>query len=110
MIVTFLPYVDLRSLNSFFAFVADFAGKEISAETLMTLLAAGHEMQAVARVEGDNKGVSFDQFSKMCVIGFQSTDSEEALAAVLDRHIKKLGGTAPAEPAAEPAAEPGAQV
>lgn len=90
-----------------------FAGKELSSETLMQLLAAGHELEAVARAEGDGKGVSLDQLLKLCSLGFQATDTVEALGAVLDTHIEKLsGGAAPAATAAgaAPGAEPGAQV
>jgi hypothetical protein len=74
------------------------------------LLAAGHEMDAVARAQGDGKGVSLDQLNKLCMIGFQGTDDAEALGAVLDRHITKLSESAAPAAAAAPAAEPGAQV
>ena len=89
---------------------SDFAGKELSQETLMQLLAAGHEMQAVARAEGDSKGVSFDQLSRLFVIGEQEKDTTEALGATLDKHIAKLeaGGSRAAVGGA--ASEPGAQV
>ena len=87
---------------------SEFAGKELSSETLMQLLAAGHELEAVARAEGDGKGVSLDQLQKLCALGFQATDTAEALGTILDKHIAKLSGGA--APAAEPAAEPGAQV
>ena len=74
------------------------------------LLAAGHEMDAVARAQGDGKGVSRDQLNKLCMLGFQATDDAEALGAVLDRHITKLSESAAPAAAAAPAAEPGAQV
>lgn len=92
------------------ALFSDFAGKELSADTLMALLAAGHEMEAVARAEGDGKGVSFDQLSKLFVIGVQEKDTTEALGAALDKHIAKL--EAASSEAAAPAAggQPGAQV
>lgn len=91
---------------------SDFAGKDLSADTLMQLLAAGHEMQAVARAEDDRKGVSFDQLSKLFVIGVQEKDTAGALGAALDKHIAKLEASGPAPGAAtsEDVAQPGAQV
>ena len=74
----------------------------------MTLLSAGHEMEVVARAEGDKKGVSFDQLAKLFVIGVQQTDTEEALGAMLDNHISKLEGAQ--EGKVEADKEPGAQI
>ena len=86
------------------------AKNALSADTLMALLAAGHGMEAVARAEGDGKGVSFDQLSKLFVLGVQEKDTPEALGAALDKHIAKLEGSR--SEAAAPAAgdQPGAQV
>eukprot|EP00277_Geminigera_cryophila_P037639 CAMPEP_0173093616 /NCGR_PEP_ID=MMETSP1102-20130122/30237_1 /TAXON_ID=49646 /ORGANISM="Geminigera sp., Strain Caron Lab Isolate" /LENGTH=114 /DNA_ID=CAMNT_0013981947 /DNA_START=76 /DNA_END=421 /DNA_ORIENTATION=+ len=92
------PPANMEEIRELFS---DFAGKPLSADTLMTLLAAGHDMEAVARAAGDGKGVSFD----------------EALGAVLDKHIAKLETssgpkTATDDTAAQEAAasEAGAQV
>jgi len=108
------PPANMEEIRELFS---DFAGKPLSADTLMTLLAAGHDMEAVARAAGDGKGVSFDQLSKIFVIGVQPTDTAEALGAVLDKHIAKLetssgSKTATDDTAAQEAAasEAGAQV
>ena len=81
----------------------------------MTLMSAGHEMEAVVRDKG--KGVSFEKLSKLFTLGVQATDTIEALGATLDKHISKPEAAAPAaapsvteEAAPADASQPGAQV
>jgi hypothetical protein len=85
---------------------SDFAGKALPSETFMSLLAAGHDMEAVTRAEGDQKGISLDQVCKLFVLGVQATDTEDALGKILDMHIAKLESSS-STPAASATVEAG---